>query len=414
MINDIVQLPSRLKQFKHREADISSETVQWYPISAITREFGYPMPDDESLVSFGTRFEMPTGFDAFNRYKIIERTRDSIFEYFAITEKPFDVLRPMQTPDVVLYTLWASRTDRQTLQTKRFIIWENVVKVCMLLGISNGSDFPIESVLANEIRAFASIHGEPIANDVSFYPSITDRVISEDRVDSHKDTDKLTMLASNLRSFNEVFDSGAVCDPFAIYSGLDIPTGYWCDLTPLKFCTALTALCRPVKIKDIRHLFAGDYSFHLHRRPFKMDPLHSYIEISVGDEESGDYRHLYTIFDYISHLPYGEFEAVFTPDRKCTVTLYNPYDLCHKIEISQKDHLTTFNKMVETLGREIVDNFPEFTRVRVTRSWSEEVYITIMHEGKESDRFYFDVAAATIGSRSLIRNYTGCVFALGF
>lgn len=416
MINDIVQLPARLKQFK-RSANIKAETMMWYPISTITRSVGYPEPDDTSVVQYGTNFELPTGMDTFFRYKFVETTKSGICEYVVFTEEPIDIARPYNSLCVTLYPLWVNFTDRNTCQTKKFVLWNNVAKFSKQCGVKCGKTAPLEAVIADEIRAFAAFYGyqDELLRYVCNMPSVNDEThITEETKESDDLANKLMLLGSNILAYHDCFDTDlwqVTGRPDIVLSGIELPEKHNINIHLIQMSDAFWWLSKgPVKLGDIKPVFSPTYGRHMFRRPFKLDPLNPYTEISIEDENLG----IFELIKYFEHLPYSEFEVKFDREQKTKITLFNPYDLNAVISNAHVDHLDTLEESLRPIKTKIGEVFPDYVRMTVVRSWSEEIYITLVDKNDNIERFYYDMAAATIGSRALMRDYSGCMFTLGF
>ena len=152
MIDDIVILPRRLKQFKYN-AHVSSEQVCCPPISNIDRLVGYESPNDDVFIEAGTRMSLPTGVDTWFRCKLIENTRNGIVEYFCISRSPLDIFRIKRSSKTLLYCLWVSIIDPVTFKRRKYVLWEHVRALMRYEVEDNVADVPIEAVIADDASA---------------------------------------------------------------------------------------------------------------------------------------------------------------------------------------------------------------------------------------------------------------------
>ena len=183
MIVDIVQLPRRLSRFT-RHAEINSEEVFGFPISMISRIYGYQPYNDDDFIGVGNKHKVLTGKYTPFRYKFIEPTRHGIAEYFVMTESPIDIRCPFRSSRVKLFCPWVTITNPATLEVRKFIIWNGVKDLMRFEIEDNVRDVPVELVIANEIRTFSKLHARPdVESTVDEYPALDDNLVSEVRPD---------------------------------------------------------------------------------------------------------------------------------------------------------------------------------------------------------------------------------------
>ena len=200
MIVDIVQLPRRLSRF-NRHAEINSEEVFGFPISMISRIYGYQPYNDDDFIGVGSRHKVLTGKHTPFRYKIIEPTKHGIAEYFVMTESPIDIRLPFRSSRVRLFCPWVTITDPATLEVRKFIIWNGVKDLIRYEVEDSVRDVPVELVIANEIRNFARLHARPdVESTVDCYPSLDDNLVSEVKYDEQHPVELLTPLNISVAS----------------------------------------------------------------------------------------------------------------------------------------------------------------------------------------------------------------------
>ena len=405
MIIDIVRLPRRLAQFK-REASINSEEIITFPISSINRIFGYNTYNDDEFIGIGSVHKVLTGKYTPFRYKFIEPTKYGIAEYFVMTESPIDIRFPIRSKRVYLYCPWVTLTNMQTLQVRKFIIWNGVKDLIRFEVEDSVNDVPIESVLANELRLFASLHGRPdIVKDLENYPDPKNVLISEEKMDGTEAAEQLATLGSNIKAYNELTigqDPYYWPDASDAFRGIDLPQ-VWTDTTLVQSCSLLNHfMFGKCSIWDIRHLFGMQYDTHAFQRIFNENPLDPLTELCIDYDQNPD---LFAVLKYIEHLSYSEFALNIDQNGLCNVELYNPYDPFIKIPFDTSKHQDILSKIVSSLK----NGFKRFEGACIVKSWSEETYITIKYAGK-TEKYYFDLVAAALGSRSLIRDYSDGMF----
>ena len=416
MIDDIVTLPVRLKQFKH-DAVITSTTIRWLPMSTLCRRYGFESPDDTAIFPVGSQISMPTGLDAMFRYKFVEQIPAGICEYFIVSESPINILRPKLSKQNKIYCLWATVTDPKTLRGKKFIFWRSVFDICRFEIEDTTVDAPAEGVIGEELKAFRALYSLP--REKNWFDTITspDDVLVSQGGDRDKNIDALLQLGANMKAFNDAVDLQGSdswwLNPNDVFVGVDLPEKPNFDL--LKGATLFPMLVYGAAFfGNFTHLIGNKYIVHPYWRPFRDDHLHPATEISIRDEDSP----IYEILKYAEDLPYSEIEVQMTSKLEgnsefCDIKVYNPYDLNFEFNVSSTDQAKYIDPMVKHV-REVLDrNISNWTRVCLTRSWSEETYITIEKADLSVERFYFDLAASVLSSRNLVRDYQGCMYAFG-
>ena len=410
MICDIVQLPRRLHQFR-REASITSEQVVSFPMSSIARDWGYWEPNDEDFIGMGGKHRLIIGKDALFRYKFIEPTKIGIAEYFVMTKSPIDIRYPLRNKKQRLYCPWVTITNAQTLRVRKFIIWNGIFELMHYETEDSIHDAPIEAVLINELRNQAMLHDRPdIIKGFENYPKDWKNVlISEERLSDDKAIDALTMLGSNIKAYNELtVDQEPYYWPdlWDIFRGVNIPE-VWTDMTPLNYCTFLShVIYGHTTMESIRHLFGMTYDTHAFQREFNTRDLHPCTEISIYDDSNPD---LFGILKYIERIGYSEFEIAVDANGKCKPTLYNPYDTFMRIN-QNSDQIHWDPELLHKIGTSLKRYCPTMSSAEIISSWASEVYITIKETNGNVQRYFFDLVSASLGSRSLIRDYDGHIF----
>ena len=410
MLVDIVPLPRRLNQFARRSASIDSSQIIGLPISLLNRVYGYWEPDDSSCMGVGGKHVVITGKDALFRYKFIEPTKSGIVEYFVLTASPLDVLSPNRTQNVRLYcpcvTLTDTKADTFSMITRRFILWNGVFDLIHFEVEDNVNDVPAEAVIVNEIRNLGRMFGRSDLTElVKEHPDYKNVLISEVKPEDNT-LEQLMTLWSNVNAYNEmaaVADPCHLCDITDVLRGINVPVQLT-DIAVLRNSLVLQHfLYGSCTFADLKHLVGMNYSTHSFYRWFNTEKLDDFIELSIY---SDDYPDLFDILKYIESLPYSEFSIAVNKDGLCDVMLYNQYD-CSMLPRECKPE---FKQAVSEKLLPIVRKMKDVESISLVRSWSEEVYITIKKDSGSSKKFYFDLLSASIGSRSLIRDYDGHLF----
>lgn len=408
MIDDIVILPRRLKQFKYN-AHVSSEQVCCPPISNIDRLVGYESPNDDVFIEAGTHLSLSTGVDTWFRCKLIENTRNGIVEYFCISQSPLDIFRIKRSSKTLLYCLWVSIIDPVTFKRRKYVLWEHVRALMRYEVEDNVADVPIEAVIADEIRAFADINdSHELLMSVINYPDAKEiNRISEIRPDIDGLGIYLT-LCSNIRALNEIYSlDQSIHAPFPIdvLRGIDLPER-WSDLSPLRKSSVLKhLLVGPATIRELLFLFDPKFGLHCFQRGFNDALLPDDTEIDIPKEDDHD---VFSIIEYIETIPYGEFDlTVDVITGKHEFIRRNPFDMN---ELSRNLHcdrvLNDFEPEVQKAIDSIREDMPDdVISVHVARSWAEEAYITFRYADGKTRSFYVDIAIHALCSRSLIRDY---------
>ena len=410
MIVDIVSLPRRLAHIKRADEQVDSQQISSLPISCLSREYGYWQPHDDSFICVGSVHPVITGKDAVFRYKFIEPTKCGIAEYFVVTPSPIDIGRPMFTKNVQLVCPWVTLVDPKTMRTRKFIIWNGVYSLIHFETEDSILDFPVEAVMLNELRNLARLHDRPdLLEFLSNYPSdYKDVLISEERPDGSMDVDQLAMLGSNIEAYNSMTDFDDPChwcDISDVFRGIDLPNMYT-DKSPLKGCSFLHhVLYGSTTIKEVAHLFGMSYDVHAFQRNFNDARLDKLVELSIHQDDNPD---IFEILKCAERIPYEEYFLDFNEKGECELNLRNHYDPRLKVPVPTKD--PDIAKLSYTIRDLINHGFKGYKRAAVIKSWSSEVYITILPESGKLISYYFDLVSASLGSRSLIRDYDGHLF----
>ena len=413
MIDDIVLLPRRLTQFK-RDAEVSSELICTPPLSSISRLVGYEVPDDTWALPFGIGFNLPTGVDSWFRFKLIENTISGIVEYFCLAESPLDILRIRKSKNTKVYCITVAITDPHTFKQHRYVLWEHVRALMRYEIEDNVNDSPIESAIADELRAFAEVYGCPeIFGNMSSYPSGKDIVrISEINPNIGSGVDSFLKTVSNIKALSEIYTTDSSIhapDPTEVFRDTNIPDK-WTDMSLLKRSTVLPHMIwGPVCIKEILYLVSPRFELHGFQRGFTTKPLPGDTEISF----TADQIELFSIIEYIQTIPYGEFELTVKADKTHKFVCYNPFNMNVPSRTLLADHsrdaepevVRASENIHETMGTTVAE-------IVVARSWAEEAYITFRYTDGTSRRFYVDLAVHALGSRSLFRDYECSVFTM--
>lgn len=405
MIVDIVQLPRRLSRF-NRHAEINSEEVFGFPISLISRIYGYQPYNDDEFIGVGGRHQVLTGKYTPFRYKIIEPTKHGIAEYFVMTESPIDIRCPFRSSRVKLFCPWVTITNPVSLEVRKFIIWNGVKDLIRYEVEDSVRDVPVELVMANEIRLFSRLYGRPdVGQLVDEYPDLDDNLVSEVKYDDNDSVDMLTTLGSNIRAYKEATE---LAEPFywpdatEIFRGINLPKK-WTDATLLKSCTLINhVIYGATTIGDIRHLFGIAYDAHAFQRVFNDADLNPYTELGISGDDDPD---LFQVLKYVERLPYSEFVLEVESSGSYSLRLYNPYDPFITIQTDT----TKFKPLADGILKALKHGRKQFESACIARSFGEEAYITIKHGGK-TDRYFFDLISAALGSRALIKDYNGNLF----
>lgn len=412
MIDDIVVLPRTLKQF-NREATVSSELLLTLPISAITREVGYESPCDDDWVKFGGTTEVITGKDTWFRFKIVENTQAGIAEYFCLTESPIDFYNPRNSSKLKIYCPWLTVTNRKTFKTRKFILWRHIFELIRYETEDNVIDAPIEAVIANEIKNFASIYGcDHFMRELEYYPSDYKNVLISEAhpnfTEGSDALDTLTMLGSNIRSYLSNYDMMpfSMFEPDDIFRNLHLPK-QWTDYSVIRDCSVLPYLqFGTLTLGEIAHLFSPRYQLHSFQRGFSQPSLDPWTVLDIPSE---DKQQLFTIIKYAEEIPYGEFELSID-SKGCSLKVYNPYNMGPFFGNQPIGLMKSCETETKAILTDVSTGFPQFKRMTLARSWSEEIYITVTNNDESVERFYYDMSVASTCSRSLIRDYNGNMF----
>ena len=410
MIVDIVSLPRRLARTKRKDAQVDSQQMSNLPISNLSRSVGYWEPHDDSFICVGGVHPVVTGKDAVFRYKFIEPTKCGIAEYFVVTSSPIDIGRPMFTKNVQLICPWVTLVDPKTMRTRKFILWEGVYSLIHFETEDNILDFPVEAVMLNELRNLAKLHGRPdLLEFLNNYPSdYKDVLISEERPDGSMDVDQLAMLGANIQAYNsmnDIEDPCHMCDVCDVFRGVDL-TNMYTDKSPLKGCSFLHhVLYGPTTIKEVAHLFGMSYDVHAFQREFNDAALDKLVELSIYQDDNPD---IFEILKCAERIPYEEYFLDISEKGECELKLRNHYDPRMEVPVPKDD--PDISKLVYTIRDLFNRGFPGYKRAAVICSWGSEVYITLMLDTGKLVSYYFDLISASLGSRSLIRDYDGHMF----
>lgn len=407
MIDDIVVLPRTLTQFK-REAEVSSEMMSTLPISYITKEVGYESPNDDDWIRFGGSVSVATGKNTWFRFKLIEGTPNGLVEYFCLSESPIDFYNPRNSKKLKFYCPWLSITDLKTFKTTKYVLWRHIFELTHYEVEDNVVDTPAEAVIANEVKNFAYMYGcDHFLKEVEYYPSDYKNVlISQIRPNNDNVAlDNLTRLLSNIRAFNSdinLVPFGAIV-PEDIWRGVNIPH-VWTDLGALRNCSVLPFLqFGSITISEIAHLFSPLYQLHAYQRSFSKAQLDQCTVLSIP---SSDTRQLFDIIKYMEELPYSEFEL--RVDREgCRLKVYNPYNLNPINGNMPLADVASDSAPTDAIRTLFYNGFRGMAEAFATRSWSEEIYITVMNTNGSVEYFYYDLSVTATCARSLIRDYDG-------
>lgn len=409
MIDDIVVLPRTLTQFK-RDAQVSSEMMCTLPISCITKEIGYESPNDDDWMKFGGTVPVHTGKNTWFRFKLIEALPDKIVEYFCLTESPVDFFNPRNSKKLKLYCPWLTVTDAKTLKTVKYVLWRHIFELTHYETDDNVVDTPAEAVMANEIRQFANVYGcDHFLKEIKNYPyDYQNTLISQVRPDvDNTAMNNLMMLLSNMRAYHSNTDMMpfGMFEPDDIWRGVSLPP-VWTDLSVLRSCSVLPYLqFGTITLGEVAHLFSPMYQLHAYQRGFPKPQLD---QLTVLDIPTDDTKQLYAIIKYVEELPYSEFELSISP-KGCRLSVYNPYNMSPLTrDTLSKEALEKTIAKAEPIRDLLCNGFRSMRSVLVVRSWSEEIYITVMNTGGSVEHFYYDLSVTATCARSLIRDYDGC------
>lgn len=413
MIIDIVELPRRLVQFKH--GIIDSRGMYSMPTPSIERYHGYWEPDDTEFIGVGSKHELITGKDALFRYKFIEPTKFGIAEYFVLTGSPIDIRRPLSNRNVQLYCPFFSLTDTNTMLTRKFIIWNGVFELLHYETEDSITDAPVEAVTANEmkniLRYLNASKGDrfdcglnSLLDTLNAYPECKNVLITELK-SSNADIEQLLKLGSNFKAYTSILVNEEPyywADVTDIFRHVDIPMT--CEtIAPVRKCTLLAHfIYGSATLYELKHLFGLNYDTHAFQRWFNTNLLSDDTIISIDKPDSS----LFQILSYVENLPYSEFELVVDGNGLYNIKLYNQYDPTMMIKCPKE-----LDEPVYQLVRMLRSVFRNSVHISVVRSWGEEVYITIKRSNDKVLKFYFDMLSLIIGSRSIVRDYNGHMFA---
>ena len=226
--------------------------------------------------------------------------------------------------------------------------------------------------------------------------------------DGSMDIDQLSMLGSNIQAYNsmsEFDDPCHVCDIGEVFRGVDLPNMYT-DQSPLKGCTFLRhVLYGPTTIKEVAHLFGMSYDVHAFQRNFNDKKLDKLVELSIYQDDNPD---IFEVLKCAERMPYEEYFLDFDEKGECELHLRNHYDPSLEVPIPKND--PDISKLVYEIRDLLQHGFKGFKHAAVIRSFEECVYITIMLDTGKLISYYFDLVSASLGSRSLIRDYDGHMF----
>ena len=408
MIVDIVPLPRRLKNVNRSKEAITSETVASMPMPAIRREFGYWEPDDSSFVLFGGVHHVITGRDTPFRYKFIEPTKYGLAEYFVLTTAPIDVLQPWKSKGVQLICPWVVLEDLKTMTIRKFIVWNGIFELTHFETEDNVRDVPAEGVIVHELRTLAKENGrDDFLEALTEYPAdYTKLLISEEKLGRGATIDDLLQLGSNIAAYESMIRNENPCfwcDIGSVVKGVNMP-GKWNNFRELIGCSFLNhVLYGKTSLGSVRHLFGLTYDAHVFQRPFIVKDIEPYVELSIEDNSPID---MFGVLKYIERIPYSEFVIELDVCGSSSIAVFNPHDPIVKLDVQLPPSVA--EAMTEI--RKNLSDSEHFQHVTIRRSWSEEVYITIKMPNGEEQHKYFDLVSASLGSRTLIRDYDECLF----
>jgi len=410
MIVDIVELPSRLRYVKRKNELIASEMPVGLPMPSLARITGYWEPCDEPWTFIGGVHPVITDKDALFRYKFMEPTKYGLAEYFVMTASPIDILNPNRTPRVKLVCPWVSLVDPKTFRVRKFILWSGIFELMHYETEDTIIDVPAEAVLVNELRNLAILHDRPdLLALLDRYPSDYKNVlISEEKIDGDVPLDNLLTLKANMEAYNSMCANDEPyywCDIMDVLRDVDIPN-IQTNTVPLTGCSFLTHVIHgPVTISEIRHLFGMTYDTHAYQRNFNLSRLRPDTELSIRED---DKTAKFDILKYVERLPYSEFELTIDgPSETGTLKLFNPYDPSMKLTIDKSSLDPDVTELINKIVKTSLSDCPGAAKITIIRSMSEEVYITTVMEDESKTCSYYDLVSASLGSRTLIRDYSG-------
>ena len=409
MIDDIVVLPRLYGEHK-RDHRVNSELMCTYPISAISRSIGYESPDDSTWTMYGSKTDVPVGKDAWYRLKIIENTTDHLVEYYCLSDKPVDPMHLNRCSTATIYAIWATFANRTTgVIDHKYVFWRNVFALTRYETEDTAVDAPVEAAIGSEVYAFARLYGFPELVEATLaYPAKPEEaILSEVQKDPQQDMDKLRLLRSNIKAFSELTDMGSIPDwanPMDIFRGINLPR-VWTDLTPTSTCYVIAMVqFGPVLLKELMFLISPVYSLHLAQRVFDRPKLEPETRFDVPGTDSGS---LFTLIKYVDELPYKEFKLIVKPTGEFRLIL-NTKTGCREItKVSDLTGREATGTRITSIREAAQAMFPkkELDTATVKKSWSEEIYITILLKDGSKYSYYFDTSVATLCSRSLLKDY---------
>ena len=405
MIIDIVPLPRRLKNVNRSEETVSSESVVCLPMPTLSRMLGYWQPDDSSFVGFGSCHPVITGKDAPFRYKVIESTKFGLVEYFVVTTSPINVLQPWKSKNVQMICPWLTLEDQKNLTIRKFILWNGVFDLLHFETEDTISDTPIEAVLVDELRSLAKSHyRDDLIDSLKEYPDDCSKLlISEEKMDRVNSVDNLSQLYANIAAYNTMVandDPCYWCDIGDVVRGVHLPNK-WNNFPELVGCTFLNhVIYGKTTVGQVRHLFGITYDAHAFQRGFINKEIDPGTVLSIYDNTNPD---LFGVLKYVERLPYSEFVIEIDGGNGVpSMTIMNPHDVTLKLHGELPESL---KQSLMNIANEMRSGYPGMTGAKIIRSWEECVYITIMNADNTKVTYYFDLISASLGSRSLIRDY---------
>ena len=408
MIDDIVMLPRRLAALPYDVSVVSLTDVITPPSVWVSQHELEPL--DEGFGSnYGTSILMPGKNSALHRFKIIENLPDYILEYVCVGEECIDPLNLTKNKGIKVNCVLVNMVDRKTFKQRRFLPWNPISAIksnyCDL-GVP-GDGIPIEVAMANKIRSFSrEICCPELSEMVANYP--TESVaVSEDMGDDLSTIMNYEQLCANINDFNSYCSAGPYgLDGRIVLSGVELP-GTWGDVTPIMNSSVGRMLLRGnVPLEELFRFISPRYRQHLfHYRPFGDGKLNSEDSTDlINDTEN---YCIFTIVKLIERIPYGEFTMRLDRGKPKEVKVLSPYSL-NELPTDKLD-VATIITLEKEIQRAVTRVFPNYSRICVTRSWSEEVYITILDaSGQVLYRQYADLAILAPCTRLLVReNYIG-------
>ena len=384
MIDNVVALP---RPFARHDGRIQVSSCRAYepPTSPLGEALGLSCGCRDMPVCVGSNFNVLVGEDAMYRYKVLEHDQDKLREYFIVADAPID------SRQSTLFTLWVDEIDKKTMIRTRSRFWK-MIDLARKHFTFNTSEMLSEGTATCVGNLGALINVPGLASKFT-WPHIKPGSATNDDVDFHN----LQVIKSNLDAFDTGLMAGEFMHEYDIYRGV-----IWDEDRKVNLTTGLgrTLSMVPIKGPDLKRFIGPSYAVRF-RPEFKLS--NEEVDNSIKDAPQ-DANGWIDVFKYASDIPYSD--AQVSLERVSgfkVIRVHDPYDQGRVRELDINEIPRDYTPIFDGLSRSLDNLSDAWVTCDVYRSWTEDVYITLMYRENAFMSYYFDMAYLELSSPMFVQ-----------